>query len=91
MHEKECLTFHFWKITLRPGFASKGDTVIVNLEKVHPRHNDLVLIDLNGQREIAKAERTGALLRLFHQKFIHRDILDDVLNGVILKSKNRYS
>ena len=65
--------------------TSKGDTVIVNLEKVHPRHNDLVLIDLNGQKEIARAERTGALLRLFPQQFIQRDILDDVVIGVIVK------
>lgn len=63
--------------------VSKGDIVIVNLEGLHPKNNELVLIDIEGKKEVSRAERSGGILRLFPHHFINKDIVQDKDSKVV--------
>ena len=70
--------------------VSKGDMVIVKLDGLEPKNNELVLIDIDGKKEVSRAERNGSKLKLFPHQFINRDMLDDVLVGVIVNIQKNH-
>ena len=71
--------------------VNKGDIVLVNLEQTSPRNNDLVLIDIDGLKEVSRAEKIGsAPLRLFPHHFIKRDSINDIILGIVVNIQRNH-
>jgi hypothetical protein len=68
-----------------------GDIVTVNLEQKSARNNDLVLVEINGLKEVSRAEKIGSgPLRLFPHHFIKRDSVNDVILGIIVNIQKNH-